>query len=385
MRFLQQRLSGRKTLFISCILFTMLLAACGSANTGSNNGGSTPTAGTAKKAGQGCNNIGISLPETNTSYRWDNQDKPALNNDIKAAAPGANVQYNNAGGDATQQQSQVETMISNGACILVVAPHDSKAAAAIVTEAKGKNIPVISYDRLINSADLTAYVSFDGVAVGKLQGQYITEHYQQYVSQNGTKNMIIINGAQTDNNAILFKTGLHDAIDPLISSSALVNSYEQFTDWTAPTAQTDFEGALAKDNNKVAVAYVANDDMANAVITSLKTKHLDGKVLVTGQDASITGIQNIMTGVQAMTVYKAIAKEAQSTADVVKALIAGNDITTVATTTTKEPSSGADIPTIALQPVAVDKTNIKDTILSDNFWSKDQICKGLPAGTDNIC
>jgi D-xylose transport system substrate-binding protein len=276
-------------------------------------------------------------------------------------------------------------MITNGACLLVVAPHDSKQAAAIVTEAKQKNIPVISYDRLINSGDLTAYVSFDNVQVGKLQGQYIAQHYQQYVSQNGTNNTILINGAQTDNNAILFKQGVHDVLDPLFTNKTLNNVYEQFTDWTAPTAQTDFEAAMSKVNNKVAVAYVANDDMANSVIATLKTKHLASKVLVTGQDASITGIQNIMTGSQSMTVYKAISKEAQATADVVKAIVNGQPVNSVATTTTKEPVSGVDIPTVAETPVVVDKTNIQDTVLKDGFWTKAQLCQGLPAGTDGIC
>ncbi len=376
-----KRRGGRNILFAGFLLCTLLLAACGSAN----GGGSTPPAPSAKKAGQGCNNIGISLPETNTSYRWDNQDKPALNNDIKAAFPNAKIQYNNAGGDANVQQTQVESMITNGACVLIVAPHDSKQAASIVTSAKQKNIPVVSYDRLINSADLAAYVSFDNVAVGKLQGQYIADHYQQYVTQNGTNNAVFINGAQTDNNAILFKQGLHLAVDPLIQGGKLKSAYEQFTDWTGPTAQTDFEAALTQTGNKVAVAYVANDDMANAVISSLKTKHLDGKVLVTGQDASITGIQNIMTGVQSMTVYKAISKEAQATTDVVKAIVNGQDAASVATAQTKEPVSSANIPTVAETPVAVDKTNIQDTILKDNFWTKDQLCKGLSAGTDNIC
>ncbi len=372
--------SSRKLSLTACMLIVALfMVACGSANTG----GSTTT--TTAKPGQGCKTIGVSLPETNTSFRWDNQDKPALLKDISAAVPGANVLYNNAGGDAAVQQTQVETMITQGACLLVVAPHDSKGAAAIVTEAKAKNIPVISYDRLINSGDLTAYVSFDGVAVGKLQGQYIADHYQQYVTQNGTTNAALINGAQTDNNALLFKQGLHNVLDPLFSSNSLKNVYEQFTDWTAPIAETDIEAALSQTSNKLAVAYVANDDMANSVITALKVQNLAGKVLVTGQDASITGIQNIMTGLQAMTVYKAINKEAQATADVVKALYNGQAVTSVTTSTTNEPVSGVNIPTVALQPVAVDKTNIQSTILADNFWSKAQLCANLPAGTDGIC
>jgi D-xylose transport system substrate-binding protein len=371
--------NSRKLSLSACFLvLALLMVACGSANSG----GNTPAA---KAPGQGCKTIGVSLPETNTSYRWDNQDKPALISDITAAVPGAKVLYANAGGSASQQQTDVETMLTQGACILVVAPHDSKGAAAIVTEAKQKNVPVISYDRLINSGDLTAYVSFDNVAVGKLQGDYIAQHYQQYVTQNGTNNTVLINGAQTDNNALLFKQGLHQSLDSLFNNGTLKNVYEQFTDWTGPVAETDIEAALSQTSNKIAIAYVANDDMANSVITALKVQNLAGKVLVTGQDASITGIQNIMTGLQAMTVYKAISKEAQATADTVKALYNGQAVTTVTTTTIKEPVSGVSIPTVALTPVAVDKSNIQSTILADNFWTKAQICANLPAGTDNIC
>lgn len=379
MKLLQKRQFRRSPFFACFILLTLLVTACGSTNSGSG------TTTTTTKPGQGCNTIGVSLPETNTSYRWDNQDRPALLKDIQAALPKAKILFQNAGGDASVQQTQVDSMITQGACMLVVAPHDSKGAASIVSDAKQKNIPVISYDRLINSADLTAYVSFDNVLVGKLQGQYIAQNYQSFVSQNGTTNTVLIDGAQTDNNALLFKQGMHSALDPLFSNNSLKNVYEQFTDWTGPVAETDIEAALTQTNNKIAIAYVANDDMANSVIAALKIKKLAGKVLVTGQDASITGIQNIMSGYQGMTVYKAISKEAQSTADVLKALYNGQAATTIATTTTKEPVSGMNIPTVALTPISVDKTNIQSTILQDGFWTKAQICMGLPAGTDNIC
>jgi D-xylose transport system substrate-binding protein len=275
-------------------------------------------------------------------------------------------------------------MMTSGACILVVAAADSTSASAIVTEAKAKGIPVVAYDRLINSKDTAAYVSFQGVDVGKLQGQYISDHYQQYVTDNGNNNLVVINGSQTDNNAILFKQGLHDSIDSLISGGKLKNTYEQFTDWTAKTAQQDMEAALSRNNNKVAVAYVANDDMANSVIAALKQVHLDKKVLVTGQDASLVAMQNILTGEQAMTIYKNYKQEALNTANVVAAIAKGQDISSIATQTSKT-ANGDSVPSILLAPVAVDKSNLQSTILKDQFYTKDEVCKGLPAGTDGIC
>jgi D-xylose transport system substrate-binding protein len=377
----------RSTLsIIGClVLLSIFVSACGSSNTGptSNTGGSTPAPVTSK--GKNCNTIGVSLPETNTSFRWDTYDRPQLLSSLTALGiPASNIIVDNAQGSASTQQTQVEAMISKGACILVVSPADSTAASAIVTEATNQHIPVIAYDRMINNKDVAAYVSFQGATVGQLQGQYIANHYQQYVTQNGNNNIIIINGAQTDNNALLFKQGLHTSIDPLISSGKLKNVYEQFTDWTSKVAQQDMDAALARSSNKVAVAYVANDDMANSVIAALKQVHLDKKVLVTGQDASLVAMTNILTGEQAMTIYKNYKLEATNTAKLVDAIRKGTDITTVATQQAQT-AQGANVPAILLAPVAVDKTNLKSTILADGFYTKAQICQGIPAGTDGIC
>ncbi|GHO82764.1 xylose ABC transporter substrate-binding protein [Dictyobacter formicarum] len=297
----------------------------------------------------------------------------------------SDILYNNANGSAATQQTQAESMLTQGACILVVAPADSKVASAIVDKAKAKHVPVVSYDRLIANKDVTAYVSFQGQDVGKLQGDYIAKHYQQYVKNNGTNNTVIINGAQTDNNAILFKQGLHTSLDPLFQNNTLKNVYEQFTDWTGPVAQKDMQAALSRTGNKVAIAYVANDNMADSVIAALKTVHLDKKVLVTGQDAAQVAITNILNGEQAMTVYKPYSKEAQDAAKVVAAISKGDDVKTIATDTSTEPTSGASVPSILEAPIAVDITNVKDTIIKDNFYTKDQVCKGVPAGAGGVC
>ncbi|SRR5258708_53014 len=376
----------RKSFFVlsMVLLLSLFFAACGSANT--SNGSSTPT--TSGNNGKGCMKIGVLLPETATSARWDGKDKPALLQDIPATLSGAHVDYNNAQGSADTQQTQAEADLTNGDCILVVAPSDSQKSAAIVASAKAKGVPVISYDRLIYSNDLNYYVSFDGVAVGQLQGQYVADHYKDYTKTS--KNLVMINGSQTDNNALLFSKGAHIPIDPLIASGALKKVYEKFTpDWINATAQTEMEAALTANANNVAVAYVANDGMANSAIAALKTHHLNGKVLVTGQDATVAGIQNILTGDQGMTVYKAISKEAQATADLVAAISKGTDTGTVTQgkTTTVPVSGGAPIPSVLETPVAVDKTNIASTVLADGFVTKSDICTGLPAGTNTngIC
>jgi D-xylose transport system substrate-binding protein len=374
------------TMIVGSIMLCLLFVACGSANTGGPSGTTPAPAGVTN--GKGCMKVGVLLPETATSARWDGVDRPALQADIPQLLPGATVDYANAQGNADTQQTQAQAALTKGDCILVIAPSDSIKAAAIVAAAKAKSVPVISYDRLIYSNDLNYYVSFDGVAVGNLQGTYIAQHYQSYVSANGTKNTVMINGAQTDNNALLFAKGAHNALDPLYTSGALKNVYEKFTpNWDNPTAQTEMQAALTANQNKVAIAYVANDGMANNVIAALKAVKLNGKVLVTGQDATVAGIQNILKGDQAMTVYKAIPKEAMATAQLVAALSKGTDPATLTNgvTTTVPITGGAAIPSILETPVAVDKTNIASTVVADGFVTVAAICAGLPSGTDHVC
>ncbi|HEV2580719.1 MAG TPA: substrate-binding domain-containing protein, partial [Ktedonobacteraceae bacterium] len=175
------------TMMVGSIMLCLLFVACGGASTG---GTSTPAPSITN--GKGCMKVGVLLPETATSARWDGVDRPALQADIPQLLPGATVDYANAQGNADTQQTQAQAALTKGDCILVIAPSDSIKAAAIVAAAKAKSVPVISYDRLIYSNDLNYYVSFDGVAVGNLQGTYIAQHYQSYVTANGTKNTVMI-------------------------------------------------------------------------------------------------------------------------------------------------------------------------------------------------
>jgi D-xylose transport system substrate-binding protein len=388
MKLFGQRRKGM-TIMVSLVIFSLVMAACGSANNGGSSSSSSSSGGgtSAPVNGKGCTKVGVLLPETATSARWDGVDRPDLEKFIPQQLSGATVDYNNAQGSADTQQTQAQADLTKGDCILVLAPSDSIKAAAIVAAAKAKNVPVIAYDRLIYSNDLNYYVSFDNTMVGQLQGQYIADHYQSYVSSNGTNNTVMIDGAQTDNNALLFAKGAHSALDPLFSSGKLKKVYEKFTpNWDNPTAQTEMQAALTANQNKIAIAYVANDGMANNVIAALKAVKLNGKVLVTGQDATVAGIHNILAGDQSMTVYKAIAKEAMATAQLVAALSQGSSTSSLVNGMTTIPQpSGAAIPSVLETPVAVDKTNIASTVIADGFVSKADVCQGIPAGTDGVC
>ncbi len=353
-------------------------------NNNSNSNGSTG----AIVNGRGCKKIGVLLPETATSTRWENKDRPLLQQFIPQQLSGATVDYNNAQGSAHTQQTQAQEDLTNGNCILVVAAVDSIQSAAIVSAAKAKGVPVIAYDRLIYSNDLNYYVSFDPTKVGQLQGQYIADHYQNYVTANSTNNTVMINGSQTDNNALSFARGAHSTLDQLFSSGALKKVYEQFTpNWDNATAQTEMQAALAANGNRIAIAYVANDGMANSVIAALKAVNLNGKVLVTGQDATVAGIHNILAGDQAMTVYKKIDLEANATAQLVAAISNGTDTSSLTSgqTTTLPISGGAAIPSVLETPISVDKSNIASTVIADGFVTATDVCQGLPSGTGGVC
>lgn len=337
-------------------------------------------------AAKGCKNVGVLLPETDSSARWEAYDRPLLDSEIKKAIPGVTVQYSNANNNADTQQNQAEAALTKGACILVVGAKDSDKASAIVQKAKASKVPVIAYDRLIQDKDLAYYVSFDNVKVGEIQGQFVADAFKggKYDLKKGA-NMAMINGSQTDNNAILFRQGALSKLQPLIDSKDINLVYDQYTpDWDNAKAQSLMEGVLTKEKNNIQIAYVANDGMANTVIAALRSQKLNGKVPVTGQDATIAGLQNIITGDQAMTVYKAINLEAEAAAKLAGALSAGTDTVSLTNGKTKT-KDGTDVPSVLAVPIAVTKENIAATVLKDGFVKKEELCKGLAAGAGGIC
>jgi len=370
------RMTRTRLAMVGLLGVAALVSACGGSS------GSTATI----VNGKNCKHIGFLLPESATAARWEAADHPDVVKAVQAAIPGATVDAPNAQGSEPTQITQAQSELTAGACILIVAPVDSTAAAPIVAMAKAKNVPVIAYDRLIYSDDLAYYASFDGVAVGVAQGQYIAAHYQQYVTSNGNNNLVMIKGSNDDNNAHLFGQGAHQILDPLIASGALVNKYEQYTPgWDNPTAQTEMQAALALVHNKVAVAYVMNDGMAGTVIAALQQAGLAGKVLVTGQDAQASGIRNILLGLQSMTVYKPITKLADSVGQLVGEISTGASTSALANQTVKNPNGTKAVPSILNAVVSVDINNIASTVIADGFVTKADVCQGVPAGTGGVC
>lgn len=351
------------------LVATTALTACGSSSSGT---------AAAPVNGKNCHKVGVLLPESDSSARWEGKDRPALLAALGKTFSTDNIIITNANGNDDTQFTQAQAALTKGACILIVAPHDSAKAAQIVQEAKKTQVPVIAYDRLIKDPDLSYYVSFDNVSVGKAQGDYVAANYKTYVSA-GKNNIVFINGSQDDNNAILFHDGVHGVLDPLITAGTLKSVFETYTpSWNNGTAQTEMEQALTKNNNNIQVAYIANDGMAGTAIAALKAQKLNGKVLVTGQDATSAGIQQILLGNQNMTVYKPIIQEAKGAADLAAALSAGTDTASIASATTK--NGTASTPSVLLKVTSVDINNVNATVITDGYVTLTEACTGVTAG-----
>jgi D-xylose transport system substrate-binding protein len=315
--------------------------------------------------------VAVLLPDSQSSDRWENEDRPFL----AAAFDAAGVTYSivNAQGDAAQQTTLADQAITNGAKVILLVNLDSGSGAAIIAKAREANAKVIDYDRLTVQGDgADFYVSFDGEAVGKLQGQGLVDA----VKAAGLTNprVAVLNGSPTDNNATLFANGYNSVIKPLFDSKewTLVDD-QSVPDWDNTKAQTIFEQMLTAAGGKIDAAIAANDGLANAVATALQNQGLP-YIPVTGQDATVGGIQNILAGRQSMTVYKGIKAEADAAAALAIAIVKGTDTASLATGTINNGTN--DIPSVLLVPVAVTKDNIADTVIKDGFRTWAEICVG---------
>jgi D-xylose transport system substrate-binding protein len=348
---------------IAVLVAAMALAACGDDDDEGGGGG-----GGSEGGGGGGGSIALLLPESKTA-RYESQDRPNFEAKVEELCADCEIIYSNADQDAAKQQQQAEAAITQGAKVLVLDPVDAASAGAVVQRAKQSQIPVISYDRLITDADIDYYISFDNEKVGQLQGESLVSKLEE----DGAKgDIIMINGAPTDNNATLFKKGAHSVIDD--SPFKVAKEYDT-PDWSPDKAQQEMDQAItAVGKDGFVGVYAANDGTAGGAIAAMKGQGVDPKKIpVTGQDAELAAIQRILIGEQYMTVYKAIKPEAEAAAELAVALAKGEEPEQPADSV---PNGMKDVPSILLEPVAVTKDNINDTIVKDEFWSVDEICTG---------
>ncbi len=351
------------TLAVAAALAVGGLAACG----GGSKSSSTTSGGSSTSGGGKSATIALLLPENKTT-RYESQDKPQFERDMKALCPNCKIIYSNAQQDASKQQSQAEAAITNGARVLVLDAVDSKAAAAIVTRAKQSGIGVVAYDRPVENSDVDYFVSFDNRRVGELQGSALVAKLRADGSRGS---IVMINGAPTDPNAAQFKAGAHSVID---SSGYRVAKEYDTPDWSPDQAQTEMDQAIAALGRSGFVGvYAANDGTAGGAIASMRSAGIDPATRpTTGQDAELDGVQRIVAGQQYMTVYKAVKQEASVAAQLTMAVLNGQTTSRLVNAQTN--NGKKNVPSVILTPVAVTVRDIRGTIVRDGYWTVAQIC-----------
>jgi D-xylose transport system substrate-binding protein len=357
---------------VTVVSATLALAACGSSkktSTSPSGGGTSSGGGASGKA-----EVGVILPDTTSSARYTQYDAPLLGKAFSAAGIKADIQ--NAQGDNAKFVSISQSMIAEGVKVLLIDPADPQTGISVESAAKAAGIQVIDYDRVNLGGSAGYYVSFDNVKVGELQAQTL----MSCLSGKTKPSIIELNGGtDIDNNAVLFKKGAHNVLDPLVKQGKVVISDEvDVSKWDNTTAATDFQQALTKTGGKVDGVLAANDGIGGAAIGILKSKNL--KVPVTGQDATTQGLQYILTGEQCMTVFKDVSKEADAASKLAIALIKGDTATatSLASGTLHDPTGNRDIPSVLLTPEAITKANIKDVVTAGAITAAD-LCKGIQA------
>ena len=342
------------------VLLVGMLAACGGQDLGSKNVSGN------KDGGKQSSKIKIGLSVSDlTLERWQHDRDIFVD---EANKLGADVVVQSANGDEAKQLSQIQNMLSQGIDALVIIAINSDSLSPVVDQAKKEGIPVLAYDRLINNADVDAYVSFDNVRVGEMQAEAL-------VKQVPKGNYFLLGGSPTDNNAKMFRDGQMNIIKPLVDKGDIKVIGDQWAkDWDANEAMKIIENGLTANNNKIDAIVASNDSTAGGSIQALAAQHLDGKVAISGQDADLAAVQRIVEGKQTMTVYKPIKIIATKSADVAVQLAKGKKVSADSTVN----NGKVDVPFIKLDPIMVNKDNVMDTIIKDDFHPYDDVYKNVP-------
>jgi D-xylose transport system substrate-binding protein len=367
------------TLLILVAAFVLVAAGCG----GDDDGG----------GGDGDGSIWVLLPDSATSPRWESDDRRFFEQHFREA----DVEFNivNAEGDAAQQQSQAEQAIADGASVILLVSIDTGSGATIIDNAKDSDVEVVEYDRFnTGGSGGAAYVSFDNVEVGRTMARELEPAID---ALNKPKpRVVMLNGGEEDNNSFLFRSGYFETVKKRVDAG----EWEQVADrhvpgWDNQQAQTIMEQILTSANNRVDAVFAANDGLANSAINAMEAAGLEN-VPVSGQDATVAGIQNVLLGKQTMTVYKPIESEAEVAAKVALALRNGDEIEDVEADAefnligikaadgqpTEEPEGDGVVPYFALTPIGVTAENIEDTVIKDGFRTVREVCTGDTAQTD---
>jgi D-xylose transport system substrate-binding protein len=356
-------MAGRKAralaIAAAALALTLGIAACGGDDDDSGGGGG------------GGGKIALLLPETKTT-RYEEQDRPNFEKHVKELCADCEVIYANANQDPAKQQQQAEAAITQGAKVIVISSVDVKSAAAIVQRAQQSDVKVVAYGRLIPDAPIDYYVSIDPFKVGQQQAEVQMDAIEK--DGGSSPKVVMINGAPTDSNAKPYKDGARQTLEK--RGAQVVKSFDT-PDWSPDKAQQEMEGSITSlGSDGFNAVYVANDGMAGGAIAALKGGNIDPATrFVTGQDAELAGIQRILVGEQLMTVYQPIIKIANTAAEIAVPIAQGKE--PAADVTPEKVDNGEkQVPSALLATIAIEKDNIKSTVVKDGFLKVPDICTG---------
>lgn len=306
--------------------------------------------------------IGLSL-DTLKEERWQSDRDTFV---AAAEKLGARVIVQSANSDDTRQVRDVESLITRGVDVLVIVPHNGSAMTRAVKSANDAKIPVIAYDRLILNSNIDLYLTFDNVKVGETQANWALER----LPKDRPLRIVRIYGAPTDNNAKLFKQGQDNVLDPLIKAGKIEVVFEDWAlDWRPENAKKIMNAAITRGGRNIDAVIAANDGTAGGAIQTLIEEGLAGKVLVVGMDADLAACQRILRGTQDMTVYKPVKKLANLAAITAVNIAKGQFPKTEHTLD----NGVRQVPSIFEDIIAVDKTNMMETVVADGFHSADRL------------
>ncbi len=387
-------MAGKRKGFIGIALFAALglvMAACGD-----DDGGTAESNGTESPAGGGEGSIWVLLPDTESSDRWEEDDRRYFAENFEAAGlvDGEDFTIVNAEGDATTQQSQAEQAINDGASVIVLTSLDTGSGATIIDQATEAGVEVLEYDRFnTGGAGGAAYISFDNVAVGAAMAEVL----EPAIDELGLApvRVVELNGGEEDNNSFLFKSGYDATVQERVSAGDWELVADQHVPgWDNQEALTIMEQILVDQANGVDAVFAANDGLAASAANAIEAAGI-GPLPISGQDATAEGMQNVLLGRQTMSVYKPIQDEAGLASAVALALRAGEDILTTtfdfdyeligieAETgqPTETPEGDGVVPYFGLVPIGVTEENMADTVIVDGFRTVEEICTGDVAAT----
>jgi D-xylose transport system substrate-binding protein len=347
----------------------IVLAAC-------SGGGESPSASAGGSGGTADCTVAVSW-NNYQEERWALRDEP----NIQAALDEVGAEYisADAGSSEEQQATDIENLLSQGADVLIILAQNTETILPSVQAAIDQGVPVIGYDRLIESAD-ALYVSFDNVAVGRMQAEAVLEQ----VSEG---NFVIIKGNGADANSDFLRQGYVEAGVPAEgeSSDAITIVGETYTDnWDPALAQTEMEQFLTENDNNVDAVLSENDGMAGGVVAALEAQGLAGQIPVSGQDGDIAALNRVALGTQTVDVWKDARELGRAAGEAAAALCSNPDISAVADTVEFESPGGNTLTSILLDPIPITQDNL-NVVLDADWITEEELCQGVESGTVDAC